>query len=491
MYRYCIRYAATAIRFMLRVRLPKSSAFRLTVALTSIFLIAVAISAAIAFTIISQELENRHERMLEDDFAFFESTYNSDGLKDLIENVSAHAKAAREQGTIYLLQGPDGKRLAGNVNPVGSLPGAGQVPAVRLGINTDFEYFIKQGEIGDYRLLIGSSAEDISEIGEVFIEGAGWAGLVLLVIAVSGGITLSSRMDRRISSIQSVLEDVANGRFDVEIPQTSSGDDIDRVAELMNDTFARLGATVETNRQISDDISHDLKTPLNHLRIIVEQGAAKQERGQSVIEELHEASGEIQRIISTFDALLRIAQIESGAQKAKFNDIDLEELLKSIGEFYGTFAEDHGMEINVSTHEVPLIRGDRDLLAQLMANLFENALRHCPKGSIIEASLDFDGNAIALTISDNGPGIPAEEHGKVLRRLYRLERSRTTPGSGLGLSLVKAIADLHDAKLTMEDNNPGLRVTMLFPPVKDDRKPMITTSATRPKTQNPQQTGRS
>jgi len=476
---------------MLRARLPKSSAFRLTVALTSIFVIAVAISAAIAFTIISQELEKRHERMLEDDFEFFESTYKSDGLKDLIENVSAHAKAAREMGTIYLLQGSDGKRLAGNIKPVDSLPDTGQVPAGRLGINTDFEYFIKQGAIGDYRLLIGSSAEDISEIGEVFIEGAGWAGLVLLVIAVSGGITLSSRMDRRISSIQSVLEDVANGRFDVKIPQTGSGDDIDRVAELMNDTFARLGATVETIRQISDDISHDLKTPLNRLRIIVEQGALKQERGEPVIEELNEAGAEIQGIISTFDALLRIAQIESGAQKAKFIDVDLEELLKSVGEFYGTFAEDHGMKINVSAKKMPPIPGDRDLLAQLMSNLFENALRHCPKGSVIEASLDFHGDAIALTISDNGPGIPVEEHGKVLRRLYRLERSRTTPGSGLGLSLVKAIADLHDAKLAMEDNRPGLRVTMLFPALKDDRKPILTPGSARPVAQIPRQPGRS
>lgn len=466
---------------MLRARLPKSSAFRLTVAFTAIFLVAVAISAAVAFTIISEELKKRHERNIREDFAFFESTYESGGLKDLVDNVAAHAKAAREQATVYLLQGPNGEFLAGNIDPVTSLPDSGQVEALRLGINTDFTYFVKQGPIGDYRLLIGSSAEDISEIGEVLIEGAGWAGLVLLVIAVSGGITLSIRMNRRITAIQSVLEDVANGRFDVKIPQGSSGDDIDQVAELMNQTFARLGATVETIRQISNDISHDLKTPLNRLRIIVEQGMAKQERGETVIEELAEAGTEIQGIISTFDALLRISQIESGARKARFTEIDLGALLAVVGEFYREFAEDQGMTISLHAQTVPPVHGDRDLLTQLVANLVENSLRHCPKGSMIEAAVSYRDDAIALSISDNGPGIPVDERDKVLRRLYRLERSRTTPGSGLGLSLVKAIADLHDAKLVLEDNGPGLRVTILFPALNDIRKPKVKTGTVPPK----------
>ena len=161
--------------------------------------------------------------------------------------------------------------------------------------------------------------------------------------------------------------------------------------------------------------------------------------------------------------MLRIAQIESGARKARFADVDLATILENIAEFYSTLVEDEGMKLEVQIERPLIVHGDRELLSQLFANLIENALRHCPGGSVITCSLASKDSLAVASVCDNGPGIPENERDNVLRRLYRLETSRTTPGSGLGLSMVNAIADLHHATLSLEDNKPGLCVTSRFP----------------------------
>jgi len=201
------------------------------------------------------------------------------------------------------------------------------------------------------------------------------------------------------------------------------------------------------------------------LQMILEAAADKTARGEAVADEMAEAREESLQINETFDALLRIAQIEAGARKARFVDLDLNGVVEAIAEIYAGVAEDDGKslsaEIVQSTH--CLVHGDRDLLTQLFANLVENALRHCPRGTIIKLSVSRQGDRIVARIADNGPGIPAQEREKVFQRLYRLDSSRSTPGSGLGLSLVRAIADLHGASVALEDHNPGLAVVVGFP----------------------------
>jgi signal transduction histidine kinase len=449
---------------MHRVELFRSSGFRMAVLFLSIFLTAAAIAGAAAYLVIRDELVSRHQRSVADQYDYFAGLFGAGGKSDLIESLQAHSRADHGKDTVYLLLDGDGNRLAGNIRLAGAMPKTGEIGAADLGIGGDYDYFVRSGPVGDLKLMVGSSGEDVSEVEEVFFEGAFWAALLLTVISLAGGIALSLRMNRRIAAIEHTLENVAQGRFASRIPASGGGDDIDRVGSLINVAVERLGAAVETNRQISSDIAHDLKTPMNRLRISVEKALENHDARRPVDSELEAIDDESRTILATFDALLRIAQIESGARKARFAQVDVGAILAEVTEFYAAYAEDSGAGVD-SRIEVglPTIEGDRELLAQLFANLIENALKHAGQKPHIACSVRSEDDAVVACISDNGPGIPAGEHENVLRRLFRLEKSRTTPGSGLGLSMVKAICDLHGANLLLSDNRPGLVVRITFP----------------------------
>ena len=236
----------------------------------------------------------------------------------------------------------------------------------------------------------------------------------------------------------------------------------------VNAALERLANLFESMRQVSVDIAHDLKTPLNQLKLVIEDATERQRRGEDVATQLADAKLESDQINTTFDALLRIAQIESGARRARFARLNLAEIVADISEIYTDVADDENKSLTArAAPDLPAILGDRELLIQLFSNLVENAIRHTPSGTEIAIGVDAGvPGLVAAWVADDGPGIPAGEREKVLRRLYRLEQSRTSPGSGLGLSLVRAISDLHGAALDLDDNDPGLRVTVKFPAAK-------------------------
>jgi signal transduction histidine kinase len=254
-----------------------------------------------------------------------------------------------------------------------------------------------------------------------------------------------------------------SGRFDARIPVLHRDDELDRLAINLNATFDRVERLMESLAQISSDVAHDLRTPLSRLRQTLELAR----RTATSVEEFRAGTGaainEADDILETFSALLRISQIESGSRKAGFSRVDLSTLFETIFETYVAVAEDAGHELISHIATGIDISGDRELLMQLGANLVENAIRHTPAGSRIEIDLHRSADGAVAVFSDRGPGIPEREYGKVFRRFYRLESSRTTPGSGLGLALVAAVADLHGARISLDDNHPGLRVTILFP----------------------------
>jgi signal transduction histidine kinase len=243
------------------------------------------------------------------------------------------------------------------------------------------------------------------------------------------------------------------------------GDDIDQLSAHVNGALQQLEATVEGMRQVSADIAHELKTPLNRLKMQIESAVDDQERGDRFAGTLSDALEEVDRINATFEALLRISQIEAGARKTRFREIDLTDVMLAVSEIYAEVAEDNGQVLtaNIDVSRSCPVFGDRELLTQMFVNLVENSIRHCPGGTRIEMKLIIGRQYALATIADNGPGIPAGERDKVFRRLYRLDKSRTTAGSGLGLSLVRAIADLHGGNARMEDNMPGLRAEVRLP----------------------------
>jgi signal transduction histidine kinase len=216
-------------------------------------------------------------------------------------------------------------------------------------------------------------------------------------------------------------------------------------------------------RQVSADIAHDLRTPLNRLRIWIEAAQVAEAGGRPAGADLAAALAESDALAQTFAALLRIAQVESGSPRARFVGLDLAAVVRSVAEVYEGVAAEAGMTLVCRAETPAPIVGDKELLTQVMANLIENALRHCSPGTAITCSVQVPGPSVIAAVADTGPGIPETERENVLRRLYRLEKSRSTEGSGLGLALVKAVAEVHDAELVLGDAGPGLVVTLRFP----------------------------
>jgi signal transduction histidine kinase len=253
-------------------------------------------------------------------------------------------------------------------------------------------------------------------------------------------------------------------------------DDLDHVAGQVNATLDHLQTLIENVNQASSDIAHDLKKPIGRLRrrleVVRDSAGDVEEMRARVAESL----SDLDSIVETFEALLRITQIEAGARKVRFCDFDLGSVLLEVADIYEPVAEEGGdrLECSVRDNQGAEIHGDRELLTQLFANLIENAIRHSPKSTRIGVDLFTRGDRHVAVVWDTGPGIPFDERENVFRRLYRLEKSRTTPGSGLGLSMAAAIAELHGATIKLDDNKPGVRISVSFPRARSSMHAMST-----------------
>ena len=289
-----------------------------------------------------------------------------------------------------------------------------------------------------------------------------WIFAVALVLATLAGSLVSRRFLRRTDMIAQTCRAIMNGDLKTRIPVRGTQDELDRLSQTINAMLDRIAALMENVRQVTNDIAHDLRTPVTHLRHRLERarGQAAPADYDKALEAAILASDEI---LALFAALLRIAQIEGGARRAAFAPVDLAELLRQLRDMLGPVADDAGHELVLTAPGNAIVRGDRELLVQLFSNLIENAIVHTPDGTRIEIALQVENGAAAASISDNGPGVPPREHEKLFRRFYRQEASRTRPGYGLGLALVQAIAELHDAKLRVMPGARGFAVRIALP----------------------------
>ena len=443
--------------------LLRRTSFRLALGFSVMVIAAFLIAGGIAYALIKQDLRLRQDLRITGIFAAVAQNSSSGDQAEAIEVITAHVAAAPDQSTIFLLRDADGVVLAGNIPAFASTPGWSDVPGAVIGIDAVLLYRVFDGAIGADRLIIGLDNVDLDEVREAILGAFGWSSLAALIVALGGGAWIAARVQNRLGSVEATLNQVAEGDLAARIPLTGAGDDLEQLAGAINAALARLAALVEGMRQVSTDIAHDLRTPLNRLRILIETASEKADQGQPVAADLAAALRESDTLSATFAALLRIAQIESGARREAFRSLDLGELVATVAEVYRDVAEDAGMVLTLHQGSIAPIQGDRDLLTQLFANLIENAIRHCPAGTTITCRVRTDANQIVATVQDNGPGIPATERDKVLQRLYRVEKSRTSAGSGLGLALVKAISDLHGCELSLADAAPGLIVRLAFP----------------------------
>lgn len=455
------------------VRIATATAsMRQAVTVSLIFTVMIALASAAAFVVLSRDLRARLEidaRQMAENLAV---TYQVSGLTDLKAQIATNAATTRDYSNLYLFVDGSQTTVFGNFNLAKPFIGLRELEVgqdIVLPLNV-----IKPGETTylAYGLQIATgwiiTARDmrwISDTRAFLIRSVAWGLGGALLMSVVLAISLTRRSEYRIAELNKVLDAVAAGDLSGRYhPPSDPGDDISRVAASINRMLDQLALTMDSLRQVSNDVAHDLRTPLTRLKTRIEPLLLREDLPDDAQAALKEADQEIDRIVKTFNAVLRIAQIEGGNGRSNMAALDLTALCQTVHDLMLPVAEEMGHSFTLTCPEQPVtITGDREMLAQAMVNLVENAFRHCPDPALVTLALKATETGTILTVTDTGPGIPAAERDNILRRYYRLEKSRNTEGSGLGLSLVAAIVRRHNGQLALGDNGPGLRVDITLP----------------------------
>jgi signal transduction histidine kinase len=418
-------------------------------------------------------VERQTEATLDAEITGLAEQYAQRGLSGLIQIVAARSAGDRGDAMIYLVTDPEGKPLVGNIAawPAGAPTHSAWLSfALERTINGHSEIHPARGRLfaipGGYRLLVGRDISDATAFRSEVRTTLLWAGSIALGMGLIGGTVMSRNLLRRVEQVNRTSERVMAGNLSDRIPLHGTRDEFDQLAANLNRMLDQIERLMTAMREVTDDVAHDLRTPLSRLRTRLERAlvapsGADPSTGASQSEAIRAAIEEADRLLATFNALLSIAELESGARLDQTALLDLSEIARSAAELYEPVAEEKGFVLTVTAEAGVRMRGDWHLLSQALANLLDNALKYAGGGQIELRVFPNNGQAI-LEVADQGPGIPEADRQSVLDRFVRLEPSRTTPGNGLGLSLVRAIARRHDGSVTLEDNRPGLRVRLSF-----------------------------
>lgn len=452
------------------MRVFKRTPFRLAATFTALFAATVVVLFAILYFGISASLGSQIRIRTQETRDALVAVDRQKGFDDLTAVITSESDSIRDADFIFELVDQSGQHVAGNVR--GIKPAAAWFTLEREEIQSDWDngepddrFQAIWQDVSKGRLLVGSSNRELRQTQTFLLEVLGIGLIATLLLGGLCGAFLAASTQHRIEAFAKTLSSVSQGQIAARVPLTETGDDIDHVGTQVNRTLDHLQTLIENVNQSSSDIAHDLKKPVGRLRQRLDIAGRSVKTPAEFRAVIEAAMSDLDAMIETFDALLRITQIEAGARRARFAAIDLETVLDDVADIYEAVAEDagHSLAWTSSNYRPALVRGDRELLLQLFANLIENAIRHCPSGTRISLSLREDPDGFKAEVADNGPGIPQHEREKVFRRLYRLERARTTPGSGLGLTLAAAVAELHGAHIVLGDQAPGLNVAISFP----------------------------
>ncbi|MEH2509571.1 signal transduction histidine kinase [Nitrobacteraceae bacterium AZCC 1564] len=410
--------------------------------------------------------------------------YSRAGLRGLVSAIEA--RALRPGANLYLITTSQGQGVAGNIASLApgvmDHPGWAETFYTRLDETDTRSHYalVRVSQLpGGFRLLIGRDLEERRRLFGIVAKAAQWSLLIVIVLGLGGGIFVARRVLHRIDAMTGTTQRIMAGDLSERLPVGRSGDELDRLAENLNAMLERIEALMAGLKEVSDNIAHDLKTPLTRLRNRAEEALAKADNESEYRAALERTIDESDGLIRTFNALLMIARAESGQARDNMIDFNAAEVAEGIQELYEPLAEDKGLSLAVKT-EGATIHGNRELISQALANLVENAIKYGqPIASAAEScSLDKnavdkapdiliearrEGDNVHLSVTDHGPGVPEADRQRAVERFVRLEASRTQPGSGLGLSLASAVATLHGGDLRLADSQPGLRVTLVIP----------------------------
>ena len=416
-----------------------------------------------------------------EEIGLLSDVFNRRGLRGLV--FAIENRALRPGSNLYLVTTPAGLAVAGNVASLqpGVMATSGWTETAYRRLDeqdkADHRALVRVTELSNgFRLLIGRDLEERHRIFSVVASAAQWSVLIVVILGLGGGIFVARRVLRRIDAMTGTTQRIMAGDLSGRLPVGRSGDELDRLAGNLNAMLERIEALMNGLKEVSDNIAHDLKTPLTRLRNRAEEALAKSGNENEYRAALERTIEESDGLIRTFNALLMIARAESGQARDNMADFDAADVAQGIHEFYEPLAEDNGLTLSVKTGSAPL-HGNRELISQALANLVENAIKYGqPKPAVQPLGADVaaadstiliearrDGDRVILGVTDHGCGIPEGDRKHAIERFVRLEASRTLPGSGLGLSLASAVATLHGGDLTLDDAHPGLRAALSIP----------------------------
>lgn len=439
------------------VSLPTS--VRLSLQFAFLYAILSALVFAMAYGFAQYEVQDWVLDQMRGDAQTLREIYDGGSVDNLIDKVDALGEVSFENARIYQLQDRDGTILSGNIAQPMSTPLHASISAAEIQLTTPIHdevehYWMQDTEIGPYRLIMGSGDHIVAEILEALGVALVLGYLLVILLGLIVGVRVGRITEERITTILTTLSRVTSGQLEARVPVSAlAGDDLSRVSVRINAMLDQITRLLESQQQISNDIAHDMRTPLQRLHQRLERMTDPE---AVTLEDVQASLKQTQDIIATFNALLRIAQLEGDGSQARSERTDLVPILANVVELFEPAAEDQGIELKMVLQPQPLdVMGDRGLLTQMVSNIVENAIKHCPSGTTVQVTAEIAGPHIILRVADDGPGIEAANRERIFRRFFRAEQSRHQPGNGLGLALVKAIAEVHGAVVSVSDNHPG------------------------------------
>jgi signal transduction histidine kinase len=446
--------------------LLRSSTFRLAVLYMALFGASVAVLLVFIYWSTAGYMALQTDDTIEAEVTGLAERYGISGLDGLVRSIDERISRKPNGDAVYLLTDDQLTPLIGNLD---------RWPRVARDsdgwLNFNLEQATGGGEVthrararpftlrGGYRLLVGRDMHELDATRSLIVRAIAWGLAITVMMALAGGIMLSRSTMRRLEAINETSRRIMRGDLSRRIPTRSTDDDFDQLADNLNGMLDTIEQLMEDVRRVTDNVAHDLRTPLTRLRNRLEELKGDSSLDRSTVDAaLADADG----LLATFNALLRIASIESGRRRAAFENVALDDVVRDVTELYEPLAEHKKQNLDVTVSENVHVRGDRDLLFQAFANLLDNAIKYTPQGGDIRVSLDDDTSGPRIRIIDSGPGIPEQSRKQVFKRFFRLEESRHTSGNGLGLSLVEAVARIHKADIRL-DGQPGLDVSLAFP----------------------------
>ena len=459
---------------MLLAKTLRSTTFRLALISIGVFgAIVIALFGYVYWSTTSFVL-SRSDSAVAAESATLRNVYQANGREGLIKAIEQRTAAAPLEGSVYLLADKTFAPVAGNLKTWPAVKRAGELNEFSSEALNSKEapsqslFRAKWETLPDgFHLLVGKDISDLGRFATQIYEALAFAVLLIFALAAVASLSVTRRTVGRIESINATSRAIMETGLGRRIPLRGTRDEWDHLAQNLNSMLERIESLMAEVKQVSDNVAHDLRTPLARMRGRLEKASIEKgafDHDQALISE---TMADLDDVLRMFSSLTRISQIEAANQTAGFRTVNLSEIATEVAELFDAAAEGKGGRVEVSGANVVHINADRDLLFDALSNLVDNAIKHGRDGGVVIMRLDQKDGEAVLSVSDDGPGIPSEQFEHVFKRFYRLERSRSTPGNGLGLSLVAAVARLHGASIRLFDNAPGLRIELHFPSIDD------------------------